>query len=187
MAERRGLYKIRAEQPPYTLLARGIETAVLPTCQRYGMGVLTWSPLAAGFLSGRFRSGQPIDMTAGRAALQSHLFDPAAPETAVKLAATERFTALAAEADCSLPELALAFTVAHPAVTSVIIGPRTREHLDSALKGAPLALDDAILDRIDEIVPPGTNLYQPVTGWETPPLTNPALRRRLPADRAAAS
>jgi aryl-alcohol dehydrogenase-like predicted oxidoreductase len=186
-AERRGLYRFRTEQPPYSLLARGIETDVLPACQRYGMGVLTWSPLAAGFLSGRFRQGQPIDMSAGRAALQGHLFDPASPETAAKLAAVEQFAALADGLGCSLPELALAFTVAHPAVTSVIIGPRTMEHLDGALKGASLALDDATLDRIDEIVPPGTDVYQPNMGWRTPPLTDPALRRRPPGDRAAAA
>ena len=186
-AERRGLYRFRTEQPPYSLLARGIETDVLPACQRFGMGVLTWSPLAAGFLSGRFRQGQPIDMSAGRAALQGHLFDPASPETAAKLAAVEQFAALADGLGCSLPELALAFTVAHPAVTSVIIGPRTMEHLDGALKGASLALDDATLDRIDEIVPPGTDVYQPNMGWRTPPLTDPALRRRPPGDRAAAA
>jgi aryl-alcohol dehydrogenase-like predicted oxidoreductase len=186
-AERRGLYRFRTEQPPYSLLARGIETDVLPACQRYGMGVLTWSPLAAGFLSGRFRPGQPIDMSAGRPALQGHLFDPARPETAAKLAAVEQFAALADGVGCSLPELALAFTVAHPAVTSVIIGPRTMEHLDAALKGASLALDDATLDRIDEIVPPGTDVYQPVMDWRTPPLTDPALRRRPRGDRAAAS
>jgi aryl-alcohol dehydrogenase-like predicted oxidoreductase len=186
VAERRSLYRLRTEQPPYSLLARGIETDVLPACQRYGMGVLTWSPLAAGFLSGRYRQGRPIDMTAGRAALQGYLYDPDNPETAAKLAAVEQFAALAEDLGCSLPELALAFTVAHPAVTSVIIGPRTMEQLDSALKGASLALDDATLDRIDEIVPPGTNVYQPNMGWRTPALTDPARRRRLPADRAAA-
>ncbi len=186
VAERRGLYRMRTEQPPYSLLARGIEAEVLPACQRYGMGVLTWSPLAAGFLSGRFRQGQDIDMSAGRAALQAHLFDPASPETAAKLAAVEQFAALADGLGCSLPELALAFTVAHPAVTSVIIGPRTREHLDGAIKGASLALDDATLDRIDEIVPPGTDVYEPIATRPTPALTTPALRRRLPADRAAA-
>ncbi|MGH3408629.1 MAG: aldo/keto reductase, partial [Streptosporangiaceae bacterium] len=102
-AERRGLYRFRTEQPPYSLLARGIEADVLPACQRFGMGVLTWSPLAAGFLSGRFRQGQDIDMSAGRAALQAHLFDPASPETAAKLAAVEQFAALADGLGCSLP------------------------------------------------------------------------------------
>ncbi len=186
VAEQRGLYRFRTEQPPYSLLARGIEAAVLPACQRYGMGVLTWSPLAAGFLSGRLRQGQPIDMTTGRAALQAHLYDPARPETAAKLAAVEQFAALADGLGCSLPELALAFTVAHPAVTSVIIGPRTMDHLDSALKGASLALEDATLDRIDEIVPPGTDVYQPNMAWRAASLTDPALRRRPQADRAAA-
>jgi aryl-alcohol dehydrogenase-like predicted oxidoreductase len=186
VAGQRGLYRFRTEQPPYSLLARGIERTVLPACQRYHMGVLTWSPLAAGFLSGRFRQGQPVDMSAGRPAVQPRLFDPARPETAAKLAAVEQFAALADGLGCSLPDLALAFTVAHPAVTSVIIGPRTLDQLDSAIKGASLALDDATLDRIDEIVPPGTDLYQPDPAWATPPLTTPALRRRPAADRAAA-
>jgi aryl-alcohol dehydrogenase-like predicted oxidoreductase len=187
VAGQRGLYRFRTEQPPYSLLTRGIERDLLPACQRYGMGVLTWSPLAAGFLSGRYRQGRPIDMSAGRPALQPRLFDPARPETAAKLAAVERFATLAADLGRSLPELALAFTVAHPAVTSVIIGPRTAGQLDSAIKGASLALDDATLDRIDEIVPPGTDLYQPDIAWSTPPLTDPALRRRWPGDRAAAA
>jgi len=186
VAGQRGLYRFRTEQPPYSLLARGAERTLLPACQRYNMGVLTWSPLAAGFLSGRFRQGQPIDMSSGRPAVQPRLFDPARPETAAKLAAVEQFAALADGLGCSLPDLALAFTVAHPAVTSVIIGPRTMDQLNSAIKGASLALDDATLDGVDEIVAPGTDLYQPDPAWATPPLTTAALRRRRPADRAAA-
>jgi aryl-alcohol dehydrogenase-like predicted oxidoreductase len=187
VARQRGLHQFRTEQPPYSLLARGIETAVLPACQRYGMGVLVWSPLAAGFLSGRYRQGRTIDLSAGRPGLQRWLFDPESPETAAKLAAVEQFARLAADLGCTLPELAVAFTVAHPAVTSVITGPRTMEQLDSLLKGASLALDDAVLDRIDEIVPPGTNVYQPDLAWRVPPLAQPRLRRRPPDDRAAAA
>ncbi|MEV5691807.1 aldo/keto reductase [Micromonospora globbae] len=186
VAERRGLHRFRTEQPPYSLLARGIETDLLPVTQRYGMGVLTWSPLASGFLTGRYRKGQPVDLTTGRAALTPARFDPAIEENARKLDVVEQLVELASEIGCTLPELALAFPVAHPAVTSVIIGPRTMEQLDAALKGAALTLDDAVLDRIDEIVPPGTNLYQADGAWRPPALTDPALRRRPIADRAAA-
>jgi aryl-alcohol dehydrogenase-like predicted oxidoreductase len=185
VAERRGLQRFRTEQPPYSLLARWIESSVLPVCQRHGMGVLTFSPLASGFLSGRFRKNQSIDLTTGRAALTPSRFDPTIPENAVKLDVVEQLIALADDLGCTLPELAVAFPAAHPGVTSVIIGPRTMEQLDTLVKGASLVLDDATLDRIDEIVPPGTNLYKEHGPWTPPALTEAALRRRPLADRAA--
>jgi aryl-alcohol dehydrogenase-like predicted oxidoreductase len=185
VAERRGLMRFRTEQPPYSLLARGIEASLLPICQRYDMGVLTWGPLASGFLTGRYRKGQPADLSTGRAALTPKRFDPAIPENAAKLDAVEEFAELAADIGCSLPELAVAFAAAHPAVTSVIIGPRTMPQLEGMLKGASLALDDATLDRIDEIVAPGTNMFNPNI-WSPPVLSDAARRRRAPADRAAA-
>ncbi|MEU5941736.1 aldo/keto reductase [Micromonospora sp. NPDC047548] len=186
VAERRGLHRFRTEQPPYSLLARKIETDLLPVTQRYGMGVLTWSPLASGVLTGRYRKGQPVDLSTGRAALTPARFDPAIEENVRKLGVVEQLIELASKIGCTLPELALAFPVAHPAVTSVIIGPRTMEQLDAALKGAALTLDDAMLDRIDEIVPPGTDMYQADGAWRQPALTDPALRRRPLSDRAAA-
>ena len=185
VAERRGLQRFRTEQPPYSLLARWIETSVLPVCQQHGMGVLTFGPLASGFLSGRFRKDQPIDLTTGRAALTPSRFDPAVPANAPKFEAVEQLVALADDIGCTLPELAVAFPIAHPAVTSVIIGPRTMEQLDTLSKGASLTLDDATLDRIDEIVPPGTNLYREHGPWTPPVLTDASLRRRPRADRAA--
>ncbi|MBE1583728.1 aldo/keto reductase [Nonomuraea angiospora] len=185
VAERRGLRRFRTEQPPYSLLARGVEADVLPVCRRYGMGVLTWSPLASGFLTGRIRKGQPIDLTTGRASLSPNRFDPSIPENAAKLEVVEELIELAADLGCSLPELAVAFPAAHPAVTSVIIGPRTMEQLEATLKGAALTLDDRTLDRIDEIIPPGTDLYRADGAWRRPALTDTARRRRLPADRAA--
>ncbi|TMR92004.1 aldo/keto reductase [Nonomuraea basaltis] len=185
VAERRGLQRFRTEQPPYSLLARGIETSVLPVCRRYGMGVLTWSPLASGFLSGRFRKGKPADLSTGRPALTPKRFDPSIPENVTKLEAVERLAELTESIGCTLPELAVAFPVAHPAVTSVIIGPRTMEQLDATFKGASLTLDDATLDRIDEIVPPGTNLYQPDGAWRPPALEDVAGRRRPLAGRSA--
>jgi aryl-alcohol dehydrogenase-like predicted oxidoreductase len=183
VAERRGLMRLRTEQPPYSIMARGIEASVLPVCQLYGMGVLTWGPLASGFLTGRYRKGRPIDLTAGRAAIQPERFDPSLAGNLAKLDAVEELVALAAEVGCSLPQLAVAFPVAHPAVTSVIIGPRTMRQLEELLDGAAVALDDAALDRIDQIVPPGTDLYR--ASWRPPVLSDPLARRRPQADRSA--
>ncbi|HZE50477.1 MAG TPA: aldo/keto reductase [Jatrophihabitantaceae bacterium] len=185
VAERRGLMRFRSEQPPYSILARGIETSVLPTCQRYGMGVLTWSPLAFGFLTGRYRRGVAADLSTGRPTIRPERFDPSLPETAAKLDIVEQLVTLADEVGCSLPELAVAFVVAHPAVTSVIIGPRTMEQLEASLKGAALLLEDAVLDRIDEIVAPGTNVYNPNGPWPVPALRVDRRRRPI-TDRAAA-
>ncbi|MEV8378410.1 aldo/keto reductase [Kribbella sp. NPDC056861] len=187
VAERRGYGKFRTEQPPYSLVTRGIERSLLPTTQRLNMGVLTWSPLASGFLSGKVRRDQPVDLAAGRAALTPHRFDPSLPANASKFDAVEQFAELAAGLGRTLPELALAFVTAHPAVTSVIIGPRTMEQLEGLLAGADLTLEDDVLDRIDEIVPPGTDLhhYQSDGLWSSPALTDPAKRRRLVGDRSA--
>lgn len=185
VAERRALMRFRTEQPPYSILARGIETSVLPVCQRYGMGVLTWSPLAFGFLSGKFRKDRPIDMSTGRPALRPEQFDPSIPAIAAKLEVVEQLVELADGIGCTLPQLAVAFTVAHPAVTSVIIGPRTMEQLADLLKSAPLTLDDATLDRIDEIVPPGTDMWNAALP-QPPSLTDALQRRRPPTERAAA-
>ncbi|MFF0769801.1 aldo/keto reductase [Nonomuraea wenchangensis] len=185
VARQRGLYRFRTEQPPYNILARGIEGDVLPTAQRLGMGVLTYSPLGWGFLTGRYRKGREIDMSQGRAARAPERFDPSIPVNAAKLEVVEGLVKLADELGRTLPELAVAFAASHPAVTSVILGPRTMEQLEGLLKGASLVLDDAVLDRIDELVPPGTNVYQPVALWNPAPLTDPALRRRPLGDRAA--
>jgi aryl-alcohol dehydrogenase-like predicted oxidoreductase len=186
VAERRGLMRFRTEQPPYSMLGRGVERSLLPTAQRYGMGVLTWSPLAWGFLSGKYRKGQSIDLTSGRAALAPERFDPERPENAAKYDAVERLAEVADGLGRSLPELAVAFVVSHPAVTSVITGPRTMEQLDATLKGADLTLDDATLDRIDEIVAPGTDLYRVDNAWAPRSLTDAAQRRRPLDSRGAA-
>jgi aryl-alcohol dehydrogenase-like predicted oxidoreductase len=187
VADRRGLYRFRTEQPPYSILTRGIEAAVLPEARRLGMGVLTWSPLAFGFLSGKYRKGAPVDMTDRRPTFQPHRFDPNLPENAAKYEAVEKLIALADDLGCTLPQLAVAFTAAHPGVTSVILGPRTGQQLEDLLKGADLLLDDAALDRIDEIVPPGVDLYDPTAANSTrPALTDKTLRRRPLDERAAA-
>jgi aryl-alcohol dehydrogenase-like predicted oxidoreductase len=187
VAGQRGLQRFRTEQPPYSILVRGVEADVLPACQRYGMGVLTWGPLAGGFLSGRYRQGQQPDLTAGRAARRPAQFDPGIIQNGAKYAAAEELLKLAAEAGTTLPQLAIAFAAAHPAVTSVITGPRTMDQLDGLLAGAGLVLDDDMLDRIDKIVAPGTNLYNPDTSWRPAALARPELRRRPLAARAAAA
>lgn len=181
----RGLGRFRTEQPPYSLLARGIERSVLPVAQRYGMGVLVWSPLASGFLTGRYRLGQPIDMSSGRPVLMPGRFDGSLPTTTAKLEVVERLIEVAGGIGATLPELALAFTAAHPAVTSTIIGPRTMEQLEATLKGATLTLDDATLDRIDAIVAPGTDVYVPDGVWQPRALAEASLRRRPAAERSA--
>lgn len=185
VSRNRGLYRFRTEQPPYSMLARGIERGVLPTAQRLGMGVLVWSPLASGFLSGKVRRGRPVDLTSGRAGRHPGRFDESIPGNAAKFEALERLVELASDIGATLPELAVAFSAAHPGVTSVIVGPRTTEQLSATLKGAGRTLDDATLDRIDEIVPPGTDLYRADGVWLPPSLVEPARRRRPVAERVA--
>ena len=186
VAERRGHVRFRCEQPPYSIFARGVETAVLPTCQRYGMGVITWSPLAAGWLTGKYRAQTGVDMTGHRAARLPVRFDQSLPGNRAKLAAVEDLIKLAADAGHSLTHLALAFASANPAVTSVIIGPRTMDQLTDLLAGASVGLDDGMLDAIDRIVAPGVTLNAPDAGWLPPTITDPAARRRPPAERSVA-
>jgi aryl-alcohol dehydrogenase-like predicted oxidoreductase len=154
-AERRGHHRFRTEQPPYSILTRGIENRVLPTAQRYGLGVLTFGPLNSGWLSGR------ADPTAGHrnAGIGAQMFDLSRPGVQAKADAVEKLTKVAADAGLPLSHLAIAFVRAHPAVTSVLIGPRRPEHLADLLAGADVELDDAVLDRIDEIVPPGVDVH----------------------------
>ncbi|WP_323095480.1 aldo/keto reductase [Intrasporangium sp. YIM S08009] len=186
VAERRGLMRFRTEQPPYSLLTRGIERSLLPVARAHGMGVLTWSPLAFGFLTGRHRRGTGAAAGTARAGLRPERFDPSLPENSAKYDAVEALVALSEEVGCTLPQLAVAFVVAHPAVSSVILGPRTPEQLDDLLAGAGLTLGDDVLDRIDEIVAPGVDLYRANTAWTPPALTDADLRRRPLGERSAA-
>jgi aryl-alcohol dehydrogenase-like predicted oxidoreductase len=188
VAERRGLFRFRTEQPPYNILARGIERDVLPVAERCGMGVLTWSPLGFGFLTGRYRKGTSSPAE-GRATMRPRWFDPADPVTARKLDAVEQLIGVSQEVGCTLPALATAFPLAHRAVTSVIIGPRTPQQLEDSLASMDLRLDDDVLDRIDEIIPPGSDIYSPqATSPELPWLTDATLRRRArPRQPAAAA
>ncbi|GAB4082000.1 aldo/keto reductase [Modestobacter muralis] len=165
------------EQPPYSLLVRGIETEVLPVCQQYGMGTLIWSPLAGGWLSGKWRKGAdaPESSRAGRMAARYDLSDPVNQR---KLDAADALASLAEDNGMTLPELAVAFTLAHPGVTSAIIGPRTMDQLTSQLPAADVVLSAEVLDAIDAIVPPGTNIRADDAGYAPPSLTDASLRRR---------
>jgi aryl-alcohol dehydrogenase-like predicted oxidoreductase len=171
----RGRERFVCEQPPYSLLVRGIENDVLPTCARHGMGVIPWSPLAGGWLSGRYRKDDVPESR--RAQLVPHRYDMSLPGNQRKLDAADALARLADEAGITLIEMALAFVIRHPAVTSAIIGPRTMEHLESQLTAADVTLSDDVLDKIDEIVPPGVNLNPADAGFDNPDL-RPAARRR---------
>lgn len=178
VSERRGLERFRTEQPHYSLLDRSIEREVLPTAQRYGMGTVIWSPLASGMLTGRVRRGQETDLR------RTRLF--AALRDERRIEAVENFIPLAADAGLPLTHLALAFVIAHPGVTSALIGPRTMDQLDDLLSAADVRLSDEMLDRIDEIVPPGTGVGRMDQEYNTPAIESAALRRRITAERSAA-
>jgi aryl-alcohol dehydrogenase-like predicted oxidoreductase len=184
VSERRGRERFECEQPPYSIFARGIETAVLPTCMRYGMGVIAWGPLNGGWLTGRYREGSPIP-TEGRPTRIPARFDSSRPEVAAKFHAVERLVKLSADAGIPLTHLALAFVLTHPAITSAIIGPRTMEQLLGVLGAPPVELSDEILDEIDGIVAPGTTLDPSDRGWTPPALTDSVLRRRPPGSRGS--
>ncbi|MDT8913327.1 aldo/keto reductase [Amycolatopsis sp. PS_44_ISF1] len=181
-AERRGRERFVCEQPPYSLLTRGIENEVLPTCAEHGLGVLAWSPLTGGWLSGRWRTGAP-GLASRRTEKMPHPathahYDLSVPGNRAKLDAATALGELAEEAGLPLIHLALAFVLRHPAVTSAVIGPRTLAHLESQLGAATVTLDEAVLDRIDEIVAPGTDLNPADTGYRSPALAEPSRRRR---------
>jgi aryl-alcohol dehydrogenase-like predicted oxidoreductase len=177
VAERRGRERFVSEQPPYSLLARGAEADVLPVCHQYRLGVITWSPLAGGWLTGRYRKDRepPQSTRAGRV---PHRYDLSMPENQRKLEAADAFAGLAEDAGLTLIHLAIAFAIQHTAVTSAIIGPRTMEHLESQLGAVDVELDAQTLDRIDQIVAPGTNLNPADRGWTPPALADASLRRR---------
>ncbi len=179
VAERRGRERYVCEQPPYSLLARGVEREVLPVCERHRLGVLAWGPLGGGWLTGRYRQGQqPPTPSHARREHVPQFYDLALEGNRRKLAATEALAQLAEQAGLTLIQLALGFVLSHPALTAAIIGPRTIEHLDSQLAAGDVTLDDPVLDRIDEIVAPGVNLNPADAGWDPPALTEAWRRRR---------
>ena len=177
VAERRGLARFHTEQPVYSILNRGIEREILPTVQRFGMGTLVWGPLGQGLLTGRVRRDHN-DLR--RAGLVRHLSDER------RLDVVEQLVPLAAEAGLPMSHLAMAFTIAHPGVTCALLGARTEAHLDDLLAGLDVTLSDDVLDRIDEIVPPGTDVGALDQAYQSPALEDSSLRRRPLAARAAA-
>ena len=183
-AERRGLSRFRTEQPPYSIFVRQIEHDVLPVAERYGMGVLVWSPLCRGWLTGRYRRDdfdRSPDSRAVRGAQRADwlaaLYDESRPEVQRKFDLVEQLMNVADKAGITMTHMAIAFTLAHPAVTSTIIGPRTREQLDDLLGAADVRLDAATLDAIDELVPPGTLVDEDDRGFD-PWWFEPEARRR---------
>ncbi|NCL72874.1 aldo/keto reductase [Rhodococcus sp. YH1] len=177
-AEQANLQAPVTEQPPYSILARAAERSTLPTAQKYGLGVLTWSPLAGGWLSGRYRPGESESATPSRLARQPHRHDTELAANVRKRAIAEELYKLAQDTGLSLVHLSLAFVLQHPAVSSVIIGPRTLAHLEGQLGAVDVELDSAILDRIDEIVAPGVTISPADEGYLPPSLTDAATRRR---------
>lgn len=178
VAERRNRERFAVEQPPYSIFARRIEADVLPTCEKFGMGVVVWSPLSQGWLTGRWRADAPVPADTHRQNLQPHLFDMTRRDNQRKLELVERLSRIAADAGLELIHMAIAFACHHPAVTSAIIGPRTEAQLDGLLDGADAVLDDDVLDAIDEVVAPGLTVSHDDDGYVAPALTEKALRRR---------
>jgi aryl-alcohol dehydrogenase-like predicted oxidoreductase len=176
VAQRRGRERFVCEQPPYSILVREVEKDVLPTCRRYGIGVIVWGPLGGGWLSGRYRVGAEVEASR-RAERIPGRYDMSLPANQRKLEAAEALVLLAEEAGISLIEMALAFAIRHPAVTSAIIGPRTMEHLESQLPALDVDLSADVLDRIDSIVPPGLNINPADGGWQNPAVAAVARRR----------
>lgn len=177
ISEKRALARFVTEQPPYSILDRGIERDVLPVAEQFHLGVLAWSPLAGGWLTGRFRKGRDAPQTR-RAQMMPDRFDLSKPANEAKLDAVEDLAVLAEETGISLVHLALAFVMQHPAVTAPIIGPRTMEQLDSQLGATDVHLDADVLDRIDQIVAPGQTIADDGNTYVTDALRDPFLRRR---------
>jgi len=195
VAERRGHVRFRCNQPPYSIFTRGIEREVLTVCERYGMGVITWSPLLGGWLAGRYRRGQAVPQSPRNAIPMNRVrdetesgfgkprpmypiatFDENAPENQRRLDLVERLEAVAGDAGLPLSQLALGFVTAHRAVTSAIIGPRTMDQLVDQLPAGDLALGHDVLDAIDAIVPPGSTVME--MGYVPRELAESARRRR---------
>ena len=182
VAERNGLSRFRTEQPPYSIFVRQIELDVLPVAQRLGMGVLVWSPLCRGWLTGRYRREAFDRSPEARAARvggrgMGWQFDESRPEIQRKLDLVEELAKLAAEAGVTMTHMAIAFALEHPGVTSAIIGPRTPEQLADLLSGADVRLERPILDAIDELVAPGTLVDENDRGFDPWWLEADARRR----------
>ncbi|HTA15181.1 MAG TPA: aldo/keto reductase, partial [Solirubrobacteraceae bacterium] len=179
-SERRALGRFVCEQPPYSILVRSVEADLLPVAEQFGLGVIPWSPLAGGWLTGRYRKGQDLP-TSHRSERMPARYDLENPDNQRKLNAVEDLALLAEQADLTLVHMALAFVLQHPAVTAPIVGPRTMEQLESQLGAVEVTLTSDVLDRIDEIVAPGVTLARIDQGYVPPPIADAFLRRRRTA------
>lgn len=178
VARSRGRERFAVEQLSYSALARHAEAAALPTARRHGLGVMVWSPLNGGWLSGKYRAGSS-PAADSRASTNPDHFDFADEQIrARKLAAVEQLVGIAEDEGCSMIELALRFVLAHPAVTSAIMGPRTPDQLLAQLGAADEPLSGEALDRIDAVATPGSVLNPKDVGYDPPELTDASLRRR---------
>jgi len=155
VSERYGYERFICEQPPYSIFDRKIEREVLPVCKRYGLGVIPWSPLEGGWLAGRYQRGQPAPQ-GSRA--ERHKWDLASEKSLRRFDALDQLAPLAKECGHTLSQFALNWTLANPVITAPIIGPRTEEHLDDSLGALGWSIPQEILQKVDEIVPPGGEL-----------------------------
>ena len=176
VAEKRGRERFVTEQPPYSIFARAVEASVLPTCRDLGLGVIVWSPLNGGWLTGKYRRGQELPADS-RAARHPGHFDYEHPVRERKLDLVEALAGIASQAGLTLTQLAVAFVLEHPAVTAAIVGPRTAQQLAGQLPAGDIVLDTEVLDAIDALVEPGFNVHPADTGW-VPPALRPDQRRR---------
>jgi aryl-alcohol dehydrogenase (NADP+) len=184
VAEKRGLLRFRCEQPWYSVFAREIERFVLPACQRYGMGVIVWSPLDGGWLTGRYLKVEDLQENSRVVAMarMRGTFNPEGELIQKKLELANALNGIAKEASISLTHLSMGFVMEHPGVTSAIIGPRTYEQLEDLLACADLRLAPAVIDRIDKLVPPGTNV-NPIDVTSRPAGLRKPARRRKPDEK----
>jgi aryl-alcohol dehydrogenase-like predicted oxidoreductase len=180
VSQRWALGRFVSEQPPYSILVRGVEADLLPVAEQLGLGILPWSPLAGGWLTGRYRKGQDVP-TSHRSERMPARYDLANPDNQRKLDAAEELAVLAEQAGLTLVHMALAFVLQHPAVTAPIVGPRTLEQLESQLGAVDVTLSSDVLDRIDEIVAPGVTISRVDHGYVAPAISDAALRRRRSA------
>lgn len=185
-SQRRGLDRFACEQSPYSIFVRHVEEDIFPVAERHGLGILAWSPLAAGWLTGKYRPGQEMPAESrGRKGVMPFMaprFDLSLPGNRLKLDLVVKLDEVAGAAGLPLSHMALAFALAHHAVTSIIVGPRTLAQLRELVAGADVRLDAGTLDAIDEVVSPGTTLNPADRGWESPSMTPVARRRRSPRE-----
>ncbi len=187
VSDRRNLERFRCEQLQYSLFARYSELAALPTCQRFGIGATVWSPLNGSWLTGKYRTKEELETLSVRAQRSPHRFHLEEPGNLEKFNRIERLGAVAEEAGISFLHMAMAFVVAHPGVTSAIMGPRTLDQLKDTLAGISVELSDDVLDAIDQIVPPGTTVNAKDNRINTRAVEEPTIRRRPVGSRAASS